>query len=80
MVCIYQSQSPKSSRSLGPTWYPYICSLRLSLFLFFLEQYSVFELINFWPRWVFTAVHGLSPVAARGLLSAVVSLVAERRL
>ena len=33
----------------------------------------------FWLHWVFVAVHGLSPVAACGLLTAVASLGAEHR-
>ena len=41
---------------------------------------NLFNLFNFWLRWVFVAVRGLSLVVVRGLLIAVASLVAEHRL
>ena len=56
---------------------------------FFLINLFYYLFIYFWLRWVFVAVHGLSPVAVswgllfvvvRGLLVAVVSLVAEHWL
>ena len=44
-------------------------------FFFFFNKF-----IYFWLLWVFVAAHGLSLVAASGLLIAVASLVAEHRL
>ena len=49
----------------------YSISLSLSTILFI-------YLFNFWLRWVFVAVRGLSLVAVHGLLVAVASLVEEQ--
>ena len=47
--------------------------------LFFLLV-RVFFFFNFWLRWVFVAVRGLSLVVAHGLLIVVASLFAEHGL
>ena len=63
--------------------------LHLELLLFFLIKIFFYLLIYFWLRWVFIALQslslvaasgGYSPVVVRGLLIAVVSLVAEHGL
>ena len=42
--------------------------------------FNILLFIYFWPCWVFMAVRDFSLVAARGLLTAVVSLVAKHGL
>ena len=63
--------------------------LHLELLLFFLIKIFFYLLIYFWLRWVLIALQslslvaasgGYSPVVVRGLLIAVVSLVAEHGL
>ena len=49
------------------------------IWLFYFQFLKIFIYL-FWLCWVFVAVHGLSLVAAPGLLIAVASLVAEHRL
>ena len=48
--------------------------------LFTLKKKNFLQSIYFWLCWVFAAVLGFPLVAVHGLLTAVVSLVAEHRL
>ena len=53
----------------------------LGTLFYFISFFNFINLfIYFWLRWVFVAAHGLSLVAVRRLLVAVVSLVAEHGL
>ena len=65
----------------------FFLSLRIASIFFFFA--SVFFFLSFWLCWVFDAAHGLSlvaesggcsPVAVRGLLTVVASLVVEHGL
>ena len=60
---------------LNEFFFHYIASF---FFFFLINLFILF--IYFWLRWAFGAAHGLSLVAASGLLVALASLVAEHGL